>query len=112
MFLTEVTDVEKNNIISFFTKNKYLVISDILKGRGRFAAEWILVIRKSEVVDWVLKPINIVINYYSSGDIKITGRGSLKIGKITMQRKGGDAGRASANMLQFKIDPTELFDLD
>lgn len=26
-----------------------------------------------------------------------------------MQRKGGDSGRDSAKMLQFKIDPTELF---
>jgi hypothetical protein len=27
-----------------------------------------------------------------------------------MQRKGGDGGRATAKMLQFKIDPTALFD--
>ena len=27
-----------------------------------------------------------------------------------MQRKGGDGGRITANMLQFKLDPTELFD--
>ena len=27
-----------------------------------------------------------------------------------MQRKGGDGGRETANMLQFKIDPTRLFD--
>ena len=36
--------------------------------------------------------------------------GSLKVGKITMQRKGGDAGRESAKMLQFKINPCLLFD--
>ncbi|MCR2123219.1 type II restriction endonuclease, partial [Campylobacter upsaliensis] len=35
-------------------------------------------------------------------------QGSLKIGKVTMQRKGGDGGRESAKMLQFKIDPCKL----
>ncbi len=27
-----------------------------------------------------------------------------------MQRKGGDAGRETANMLQFKINPAELIE--
>lgn len=44
-------------------------------------------------------------------EISATPRGSIKIGKITMQRKGGDAGRPSANCLQFKIDPTLLFNI-
>ena len=35
----------------------------------------------------------------------------MKIGRITMQRKGGDAGRDTAKMLQFKVDPTELFNV-
>lgn len=55
--------------------------------------------------------MNEAINYYfADGKVKISPRGSLKIGKITMQRKGGDNGRKTANMLQFKIDPSELFD--
>ena len=41
----------------------------------------------------------------------MTPRGSIKIGKVTVQRKGGDNGRETANMLQFKLDPTELFDI-
>lgn len=28
-----------------------------------------------------------------------------------MQRKGGDGGRKTAQMLQFKINPAELFDI-
>jgi hypothetical protein len=28
-----------------------------------------------------------------------------------MQRKGGDGGRETAKMLQFKINPAELFDI-
>jgi len=48
-------------------------------------------------------------NVFADGSVRITTQGSLKIGKITMQRKGGDAGRDSAKMLQFKINPVELF---
>jgi hypothetical protein len=49
--------------------------------------------------------------FFGDGEVEITPAGSLKIGRITMQRKGGDNGRESANMLQFKINPTELFEL-
>jgi len=49
-------------------------------------------------------------NYFGNGEILITSRGNFKIGRITMQRKGGDGGRPTANMLQFKINPAELFD--
>ncbi len=47
-------------------------------------------------------------HYFDDGSVEISKKGSLKIGRITIQRKGGDNGRESANMLQFKIDPTEL----
>lgn len=48
-------------------------------------------------------------NIFGQGDVRITNQGSLKIGKIGMQRKGGDAGRDTSKMLQFKINPVELF---
>ncbi|WP_078214738.1 hypothetical protein [Bacillus mycoides] len=38
----------------------------------------------------------------------MTRSGSLRIGRITIQRKGGDAGRETARMLQFKINPALL----
>jgi hypothetical protein len=81
-----------------------------LKGRGRFAAEWMLVIRRvKENEDWVLKSINECINFFGNDSVMITPRGNISIGRITMQRKGGDGGRDSAKMLQFKINPTQLF---
>jgi hypothetical protein len=50
-------------------------------------------------------------NVFGNGDVKITERGSLRIGEILMQRKGGDNGRDTAKMLQFKINPVILFGL-
>ena len=111
VFLDEINEEKQKKIVDFFSKNKFLVVSDILKGRGKFSAGWMLVVlRSKEKNKWVLKSINHVMNFFAEGEVKITQRGSLRIGKITMQRKGGDAGRETAKMLQFKINPVKLFD--
>ncbi len=111
MFLDEMNESDQNKLIKFFSDNKILIISDLLKGRGEFSADWTLVILKVNGDNaWVLKSINHVMNIFGAGDIRITREGSLKIGKIGMQRKGGDGGRDTAKMLQFKINPVELFE--
>ncbi len=111
MFLDEMSEADQNKLINFIKENKILIVSDLLKGRGEFSADWTLVILKvNEENAWVLKSINHVMNVFGSGDIRITREGSLKIGKIGMQRKGGDGGRDTAKMLQFKINPVELFE--
>ncbi len=61
---------------------------------------------------WVLKPMNFCLNFFGNEEIEITDRENFKIGRITMQRKGGDGGRVTAKMLQFKINPAELFDIE
>ena len=112
MFLNEFTEEERNLVLNWFNNNKMLIVSDILRGRGEFAAEWILVAQRLEKdAKWVLKNINEVMQYYSEGAVEMSPRGSIKLGRITVQRKGGDGGRDTAKMLQFKIDPTELFDI-
>jgi hypothetical protein len=111
MFLDEMSEADQNKLINFIKDNKILIVSDLLKGRGEFSADWTLVILKVNGENaWVLKSINHVMNVFGSGDIRITREGSLKIGKIGMQRKGGDGGRDTAKMLQFKINPVELFE--
>ncbi len=113
MFMTEFSIDEQTALLEWLNQNKTLIVSDVLRGRGSFAAEWILVIQKGlQNTKWVLKPINLCLNAYGNGEIKITNRGSINIGKITLQRKGGDGGKVTANMLQFKIDPTILFEYD
>ena len=112
MFADEFSEHNQTLILDWLNKNKTLIISDILKGQGKFAAEWMLVIQKQSIdSNWVLKSMNFCMNYFGNGDIKITERGNFRIGKITMQRKGGDGGRDTAKMLQFKINPAELFNI-
>lgn len=111
MFADEFSDHEQQVMLNWLRNNQFMIVSDILKGRGEFAAEWILVAQKVAcAARWVLKPMNYCLNFFGNGDVEITSRGNFHIGRITMQRKGGDGGRDSANMLQFKINPAELFD--
>ena len=108
-FANEFLPAEQNLLLQFLQDNHTLIVSDVLKGRGKFSAEWFLVILHSnETEEWALKSINYVLNFFGNGDITITPQGSLRIGRITLQRKGGDGGRPTANMLQFKINPALL----
>jgi len=108
MFLDEMTPEEQTKILDFFKRNKILIISDILKGRGKLSAGWMLVALKLDgEVKWILKSINEAMNLFGDGEVRITERGSLKIGRITAQRKGGTP---DPTKLQFKINPVELFE--
>jgi hypothetical protein len=111
ILLTEMSEKRQQKIVDFFTKNKILIVSDLLKGNDEFSADWFMVVWKihNENPKWIIKDINFVLNFYGDGDIRITRQGSLAIGKIGMQRKGGDGGRPSSQMLQFKINPLDLF---
>lgn len=110
LFLTEIPKNELNNIINFFSNNKTLIVTDILKGRGCLSAEWMLVTKnkKNNTSEWALKDINSFCNFYGKGEVHVSPKGSLKIGKITMQRKGGTPDPTS---LQFKINPLDIFSI-
>lgn len=111
MNLNEFTPEERRKFIDWFDANKFLVFTDVFRGRGEFAAEWIMVIHKfNGTVNWVIKNINDVLNHLN-GPVTVSNRGVLYIGtNLTMQRKGGDNGRDTAKMLQFKSNPLKLFD--
>jgi len=47
-------------------------------------------------------------NFFGNGNVEISPKGSIYIGRITMQRKGGTP---DPTKLQFKIKPCQLFEL-
>jgi len=61
-----------------------MIISDVIKGRGGLSANWMLVTklnRDDNTTTWTLKDINITMNFFGSGPVCISPRGSLYIGK-------------------------------
>ncbi|NMG83307.1 MAG: type II restriction endonuclease [Methanosarcinales archaeon] len=112
MFLDELPEDIRAKILSFFRDNRIIVVNDILKGRGGLSADWMLVTRynkQDQTTTWIFKDINTAMNFFGGGDVRISPRGSLYIGKITMQRKGGTP---DPTKLQFEIKPCELFKLE
>lgn len=109
-YLDELPQEQISNLLNFFNDNKLLILSDILKGRGMLSAEWFLVTKQNSngSYDWILKNINEVLNFYAQGDIRISDRGGLILGRLTVQRKGGTPDPTS---LQFKMKPLDLFAL-
>jgi hypothetical protein len=111
LFLDEMPDNIQKKVVGFFERNRIMVISDIIKGRGGLSADWMLVTKlnkENKTTTWTLMDINIVMNFFGSGEVCISPKGSLYIGKITMQRKGGTP---DPTKIQFKIKPCQLFNL-
>jgi len=110
-YLTELPAESRDAVIGFFRKHKSKIISDLLAGDGEHAAEWFMVTLKSKkgLPRWTIRPMKDTIRFYSEGEVVMTRYGNLKLGRISMQRKGGDNGRPTANMLQFKLNPAQLF---
>ena len=116
MFLDELDRDAQQAVVDFFTANKTRIVTDLFAGEGEHAAEWIMVTHKptddeTDKPKWIIRSIEEAISFYSEGPVELTKAGNLKIGRITMQRKGGDNGRETASMLQFKMNPTLLFDI-
>ncbi|MDR3127834.1 MAG: hypothetical protein LBT99_00690 [Bifidobacteriaceae bacterium] len=106
MLINEFSSKEQKELFNFLNENRTMIVSDILRGRGEFTAEWVIVAQKiNKKTRWILKNINEVINHYD-GEVRISTRGSILIGSILIQRKGGTPDPTS---LQFKINPAELF---
>lgn len=111
MYLNELSPEAQWAAVDFFTKNKDEIVSDLFAGDGVHAAGWVMVAFKAtENTKWIIRSSADTIKFYSEGKVEITRAGNLKIGRVTMQRKGGDGGRETAKMLQFKINPVQLFD--
>ena len=111
MYLNEFDAAAQAAVVDFFTANKDEIVSDLFQGDGDHAAGWMMVALKvTEKTRWTLRTSEDARRFFGEGKVEITRSGNLKIGRVTMQRKGGDGGRVTAKMLQFKINPVLLFD--
>lgn len=110
MYLDELSLSHRDAIINFFQTHKDEIVSDLISGDGPHSANWFMVTQKAtDKPRWVIRPTKQVVEFFSEGPVQMTRAGNLKIGRISMQRKGGDNGRDTAKMLQFKMNPALLF---
>lgn len=112
MFLTEMSKEVQAAIVGFFSANKERIVADLLRGKGTGRADLFIVAWKpGRETRWKIVTAGDAIRFFGDGPVEITRSGNLKIGRITMQRKGGDGGRETAKMLQFKMNPSLVFEM-
>lgn len=110
MYLDELPRSQRDAIIEFFRAHKDDIVSDLIAGDGDHAANWFMVTQKAtNKPRWIIRPTPQVVKFFSEGPVQMTRAGNLKIGRVSMQRKGGDNGRDTAKMLQFKMNPALIF---
>ena len=120
--LNEAPEASKVAVLTFFEDYQRQILSHVLRGKEHAAlkADWLMFHEEPDaswqdfVGDkrfWRLYPMASVISCCCSMKPKITKRGNLVVGLgISLQRKGGDGGRPTANDLQFKISPKKIIE--
>ncbi len=110
--MNEISPAGREAVLTFLNKNKSKIIKDVMSGTGKAAAKWMLLVEERNDLPYrsAILPINSVVRHCSGGAY-ITQNGVIRLGRLTIQRKGGDNGRKSAQMLQFKFSPKDMFDM-
>jgi len=112
IFLNQIKPQTKDLIINFFRSKKVEILRDVFINDEDIEV-FIVIKRDGDEVHYYVLPTKDVLNVYSTGDVAITPRGSLRIGKVVLQRKGGNHRTNGgwtdvvASQLQFKIKPSE-----
>lgn len=111
-FLNQMDMRTREIVKEFFRSNKAKILKEIFIDDENVEF-FIIAKRQGNVAYYYVVPTKDVLDVYSSGDVVITPRGSLQIGKVVLQRKGGDHRTNGgwvdvvASQLQFKISPSE-----
>jgi hypothetical protein len=114
MFMDEFSREEQQQIIQYFTALAPQIVKNCLQGLEAEYCPDFLVVTPSETdfSQAKLIPMSEAITMVlGDGVVELTPRGSLRIGNLTMQRKGGDNGAETAKDIQFKFKPKSLFGL-
>lgn len=109
----ELSAKEREEVLSFLAKNQKRIVRSVVSGSGKASAKWMLIVEEKNNAPYrsAIISINRVIKF-CMGECSITNQGILKVGRLTIQRKGGDSGKKTAQMVQFKFSPRDLFDMD
>ena len=100
----------KQKLLDFLDAHKRTIVTDVLQGRGPLAAQYVIVTQHAEKTMRVhLCKMDKVLDYILAEPIVEGPRSSVRLGRLTMQRYGGSP---HPELLQFKIKPCELFNVE
>lgn len=101
----EFTSEEQQKVINWLTMHKDEIIDALFRGtQPIYAPNFLLVVnKKAPISTSAMTPMTRAISLFGSGEVKVADT-TFRIGKIIMQRKGGDSGGEGAKDLQFKCN--------
>lgn len=111
IYLDQMDPQARNTLINFFKTNKERILKEIFTGSENINF-FVIVKRENDMVSYYLLTTEDMLNIYGEGDVALSD-GNLRIGKVILQRKGGNHRTKSgwtdkaASQLQFKIRPSE-----
>ena len=105
----KLTNANDNQVlINILNANKRAIVEYVLLGDipDMQPTHLIIALYKKNVRTVITKTMHEVIDEICSNDFKIRkSQTVIELGKLTIQRKGGDGGKKSANQIQFKLVP-------
>lgn len=106
--INKMSELDQKYLLSWFTEHKQAIVEFVLTGNDKQLSYVIISVKNGVNIEDYPFTIDEYVKFYGDGNVEITKRGCLQIGKIKLQRKGGDGGRNTANQLQFKINPLNI----
>ena len=112
LFADEMIIDDQKKLVKWFNENINAIFTLVFVGNDiEYQPNFMLLIKGTgNNIEYKIHSITDAINFYK-GDSKssISGRGNFHLGKLTIQRKGGDKGKDTAKQLQFKFDPLAIW---
>jgi hypothetical protein len=105
----DLTDVHQAAVLDFFKANKQKVVSDIVRGKGPLAADFMIVTQQDGSITRIhVSRMSDVVDYLCEPPVRVGPRTTFCVGHLTAQRKGGTPDPTS---LQFKVKPSILLNV-
>ena len=116
MKMTQFNEKDQKKVLNWLNENKKKILNYVFAGDINYgtkeeikpSCDYILTVYGIDGKNKKIEKISDKIKTYDDIEWTISPRGSLSLGDITLQRKGGDGGRITANDLQFKIKIPKL----
>lgn len=106
--INKMSEPDQKCLLSWFTEYKQAIVEFVLTGNDKQLTYVIISVKNETNIEDYPFTIKEYVEFYGKGNVEITEKGCLQIGRIKLQRKGGDGGRETANQLQFKINPLNI----
>jgi hypothetical protein len=105
----DLSAAQQAAVLDFFKANKHKIVSDLVRGKGPLAADFMIVTQQDGPITRIhISRMSDVVDYLCQPPVSVGPRTTFCVGHLTAQRKGGTPDPTS---LQFKVKPSILLNV-